>query len=192
MTITATNYFDGGAVFGYVSADIPARQTLDPFLFPIADMILDDLESTPFPPDLSTPNPWSVVWYVNAYIPNTLNNANKFKSALPKFDLGIIANVWRGQVSSEYYINYTSQRFPVQTCWEPPEFLYYPAPYIAPAPIVGGTLSLNGQNIFGLALQYADSCYISFVSGSIQEAVIIAYYQAIHLDTNTPLSLGDI
>jgi len=192
MTITAIDPFSDGAVYGYVQAALPDTQTLNTILFPVSSLVQEDLNTTPFPPDPSVPNIWIVVWFISAYIKSVIGNPSKFKSALPKFDLGSIAHIYRGHCSSEYYLNYNSQRLPAQLCWSPDSSVLYPQPYVPPQMITGQLLSLTTSGTIGTATMFADSCSILLTNGSVEDAQIVAYYQALNLNTNLPLSLGDI
>lgn len=58
--------------------------------------------------------------------------------------------------------------------------------------ITGQLLSLTTSGTIGTATMFADSCSILLTNGSVEDAQIVAYYQALNLNTNLPLSLGDI
>jgi hypothetical protein len=192
MTITATDFYDGSVIFGNVQATLPATQTLSPFLFPVSSLIEEDLNTTNYPPDITVPYVWNTSWFVNAYIPNVLANASKFKSAVAKFDLGILAHIYRGQCTSEFFLNYASQRLQSQLCWSPDSSALYPTAYIPPSPITGDLFVLSYGGNAGPSGNYADSCIIQLTNGSLDGCAFTAYYQATLQSAETPISLGDI
>ena len=189
MTITAIT--EGlGDVFGVISRSSDFLQNNFSAYWNVLNDILTDLNTVPT--TSTRPRNWGIQWTMSLYTNGILNNASKFKSALPKYDLGAINIYYRGQCTYESFWNYTSQRCPVMSCWATDADINYPAPVDIPTPITDADLLWLSNRTFAPVLNYGtDACiYTSNADTSVYRVVV--FYSALNYYADGNTSFGFI
>jgi len=189
MPVTALTP-DTQQAFGYLQYFFPTD--LPPYTFTagVCADINQDLALVYYPPNDA--NVWSYVWTVYAYIPDFLSRTSLFKSALPKYDLGLYSVLFRGAVVQSGFINYVSQRLSLYSCWSADAGQSYPSPYIPPVPISNAYLYYLVGTLSG-SINYGTDITVNLTNGIPNTASIVVYYQATWVaGTSSPTSFGDI
>ena len=137
--------------------------------------------------------PASIYWYLHLYTNAELSRLSKFKSSLPKFDLGDVQFINQGQRTSGEFWNFSSQRFAPQTCWSLQSTRFYPSEYTPLEDI--GTANILGLNLFDSntvltsPFNYADSLQLQLFNADLTGVQIWLYYQGATLEYSPPLAL---
>lgn len=193
MTITAINS-DNTTVFGNITYGSGTLDTYELIHLPVVqDIFTNDISGiTPsYPPGyIGFP---SVLWCFYFFGTEYLSKTGRFKSALPKYDLGSYNVAFRGSVTFEGTINYLAERSPVFRAWFSDAGTDYPSPYIAPSPVSDAYLLFLGAGA-GYT-NYGTDLYLQFTGLELNADVeLVAYYQVgfTELPDDSPVSLGDI
>lgn len=113
---------------------------------------------------------FGIQWQLILNADTILSNADLFKSALGKYDLGVVNYLWNGVCTGEEYWNFKAQRCRYNKCWWTDDVGDYPSVY-NPTPTIGSffqTLAIysTGQGYpyaCGVAIKptYADASSMS-------------------------------
>jgi hypothetical protein len=198
MTITAT---DGSAIaWGNIKFTPPFLTQTGTIHIDVANAVAEDVSGTitPLPGDLDL---LYIAWCFYFYGTEILANSYRFKSALPKFDLGYADIAFRGSCTDSIYLNFLAQRSPNYVCFKNNGGTSYPSGYIAPVPISDPQLiflPLTKPDIFAFDTnsqftKYGTDLYLQFTGLQISdETECVIYYQSFIPPWGPPLSLGDI
>ena len=182
---------DYSAIYGYIhypsidfeSSDVSLLQAVN-------DIYNADLDGKALIP-VGKQVIWFILWQAIFYSPTLLNNTARFKSALPKYDIGSYEVSYRNQRTYGEFINYQAQRsLPcISTQYLLPQD--YPGIYTPPTPIGEAELLALSFSDISSSLQ-GDSIWIQ-PSGVDKSAFIVdIIYQAEYLDVYPPFSIAEI
>lgn len=161
----------------------------------IADIANNDLYPN-FSPPAGQSNNFYIAWCFYLYGSQLLSNSYRFKSALPKYDLGNADIAFRGSQTDSINLNFLAQRSPVYKAWDTDAGTDYPSPYIEPTPIEVGFESAQNlsQYFFNApAGNYGTDLYVQLTGLQISDDLqLVVYYQANNVVLSVPYSLGDI
>jgi len=198
MPVTASN--NSNIAWGFVNFTPPFLNQTELMHIDIASTVATDVGSTiaPLPGDLDI---LFISWCFYLYGTNVLANSYKFKSALPKFDLGYADIAFRGSLTDSIYLNFLAQRSPTYSCWKNNGGTAYPSPYIAPTPVLDPSILLlcltdpnpDAVNSTSQFTKYGTDLYLQFTGLQISgDTKVTIYYQSFIPPWGAPLSLGDI
>jgi hypothetical protein len=189
MTITSIGTGDE-AIWGYLEFGPSFFTSLGNYQIPIVDKIYNlDLSAYDRTAPLSTYH-WVILWGAISYCPTIIGNVSRFKSALPKYDIGDMCITYRGHCTDAFFINYQSQRSGTYSSWSIDFDETYPSPYNPPSLVTSAnqeSLTRASSN----AYVQADALQINLVNADISSYLLYINYQAALIDLENPAVFGD-
>jgi len=130
MVLTARR-FDGNVVSGVLTYDyFETATTPNPVIQVCNDVCADIGDAIAYPSGVIADT--RINWFAEIYVVSN-TNSSKFKSALPKFDYGVMCTSWHGVQTSEVYINYNRQIVGDYSCMQTGASTLYPAAIPVPS-----------------------------------------------------------
>lgn len=188
MTITGINVYQD-LVMGYITWNKDGVSNDNPNFFAAGELIIDDLSEIILPPDYV--NMWLVNWTAYFYADTIRANVSRYKSALPKYDLGCIDAFYKGAQTFSTYYNYLSQRTANFTFWGENIGIGYPSEF-APAEITTNTtLSFQNSGSNGDNCVATDLCF-TLPGVELDNFSVNVFYLAGLYSVGAPAQFSDI
>jgi hypothetical protein len=176
MTITG-QFTDNNLISGYLlyTAESLPSPNITASIYDVYNADLQSLST----PDVGPPLTWNVTWNINFYCTDILSSANRYISALPKYNLGQYNYTYKGQAVAEGFLNYTSQRLISAQNWIWPQNVSYPSPF-TPAEFINASYfffihAISYQQQFPIP---ADTVYLQFPEVDPNTVQVYLFYFA--------------
>jgi hypothetical protein len=151
----------------------------------VSNILTMDLAAVP-PPGYTSPQ-YVVSWLSYISVGGVIAQVSQYKSALNKYNLGIVDTTFQGFCVDSHFLNYEAQVLPVYTSFSKLSNITYPSSFTIPATTANNQVE-SLQSADYVDLIRGDSLYIRLDGADATKTeVYVAYSASAILDGNTAI-----